>query len=162
MTLRRFVLAALSLGACATNNETAAITFDPCSPLAVAVAPTIGEAERAGVDAAIAAWDARIPTQMVVQSGADSNPRLVVRFMTGSALRAVYWDDSGQIAISSDKLAPEEYPIAIAHEMGHAFGLPHIEPNERASVMNVGNVVLGPTEEDAADVAAIWPSCASE
>ena len=176
-TLRRtapvLFLAALAAfatlpGCTSSGNETAETVFDPCSPLQIALSASVTDAERAGVDAAIAAWNAQLPTQIV--SIADEalyrqTPRaddvLPIEFATKFGLRAAYFDKTGVIIVSSELLAPEEYGVAIAHEMGHAFGLPHIDPKVRASVMNVGNTTVAPTVEDAAEVAALWPSCSA-
>lgn len=136
-------------------------TYDPCSPLTLAVEDGLGDAERRGVEDAIAVWTQVVPARITIGSGTRAPDVLPVRFEPGDTFyRAIYWDAFGEIAISRDRLAPEHYGIALAHEMGHAFGLHHVEPSERISVMNVGNLEQGPTEDDAAGIAALWPSCA--
>jgi len=171
-TLRRTAVLVLSISSFATactsggDNDTAETVFDPCSPLQIALSSSVTDAERAGVDAAIAAWNARLPTQ--IAASADEalyrqTPRaddvLPIEFATKFGLRAAYFDKTGVIIVSSELLAPEEFGVAIAHEMGHAFGLPHVDPSVRPSVMNVGNTTLAPTVEDATEVATLWPSC---
>ena len=49
-----------------------------------------------------------------------------------------------------------ELTVVIAHELGHAMGLQHVEPSARASVMNPGNLVTRPTP---ADNALLVESC---
>jgi hypothetical protein len=153
----------LACSACtsSTGDEEPEIVYDPCSPLTIAVSASATDHEQRGVAGAIAAWHVRLPIQMTIGSGARAEAVLPVRFISDSGLRAVYWDAQGTISINRDLLAVEEYPIAIAHEMGHAFGLPHVGARERASVMNVGNVMLPPTEHDAGEVIARWASCSA-
>lgn len=135
-------------------------TYDPCSPLTLAVEDGISEVELSGVEDAIAAWAGVVPARITIGSGTRATDVLPVRFEPGDTFyRAIYWDAFGEIAISRDRLAPDDYGIALAHEMGHAFGLHHVEPSERISVMNVGNLEQGPTSEDAARIAQLWASC---
>ena len=46
--------------------------------------------------------------------------------------------------------------MTIAHEIGHAFGLWHVKPSVRRSVMNPGNTTVTPTERDVDSVRALW------
>lgn len=134
--------------------------YDPCSPLTISVAPDLGTAELQGIQGAIRAWEGVLPVRLVVGTGDRAVDVLPVRFEAGDTFyRGIYWDAVGEIWIARDALAPEDYALAIAHEMGHAFGLPHIATTERASVMNVGNLEVVPNEEDAAAVRARWASC---
>ncbi len=41
------------------------------------------------------------------------------------------------------------------HELGYSFGLWHVSPDERRSLMNPGNKSIGPTEEDVAEVPSL-------
>jgi hypothetical protein len=154
------LLAASFLG-CAADNEID-IVYDPCSPLTLAVAPDLGVAELRGIEGAIAVWAAVLPTQLEIGSGPRAPDVLPIHFQGGDTpYRGMYLDTFGTIAISRDRLAPEDYPLAIAHELGHAFGLLHVSPDERRSIMNVGNLEIAPTEEDAAKVRGLWASCRS-
>lgn len=145
------------LAACADSIER---TYDPCSPLTLSVDAEISEAELGGVEDAIAAWADVVPVRFTIGSGAQAADVLPIRFEPGDTFyRAIYWDGLGQIAISRDRLAPEDYGIALAHEMGHAFGLHHIELADRVSVMNVGNLEHSPTAADAALIEARWDAC---
>jgi hypothetical protein len=150
----------LAAAACAAPSDEPETIYDPCSPLHVAISPTVTPSERAGVEAAIASWAARLPAQLALQDGGKpADDVLPIVFEHGSGMRGAYWDAEGWISINSDELRAAEYPFAIAHEMGHAFGLPHVDASERVSVMNVGNTTIAPTEADAAAVAALWASC---
>jgi predicted Zn-dependent protease len=46
--------------------------------------------------------------------------------------------------------------VTIAHELGHTFGLWHVHPSTRRSVMNPGNTTITPTERDVDSVRALW------
>jgi predicted Zn-dependent protease len=47
----------------------------------------------------------------------------------------------------------------IAHELGHAFGLVHVSPDTRPSVMNPGNTTVAPNDGDRAALEALWGTC---
>jgi hypothetical protein len=50
-----------------------------------------------------------------------------------------------------------ERAITIAHEVGHAMGLPHVDG--RPSLMNPGNLTLEPQPGDAAALVELWGAC---
>jgi len=153
------VLALLVVAAC-SSKETVETVYDPCSPLTIAIAPDVGEAETRGIEGGILAWSRVLPTQIVVGAGAQATDVLPIRFESGDTFyRGIYWDEVGTISISRDRLAPEDYALAIAHEMGHAFGLLHVPKDERPSIMNVGNLDVTPTEADVAAIRALWATC---
>lgn len=147
------------LAGCAADAHVDTV-YDPCSPLTIAVASDLSAAELSGIEGAILAWQHVLPTQIVVGAGPRSADVLPLRFEPGETFfRGNYWDSLGQIEISRDQLDPEDYALAIAHEMGHAFGLLHVSKEDRPSVMNVGNLEIAPTEEDGAAVRALWATC---
>lgn len=148
----------LSLLAACSSEEVVDTVYDPCAPLTIALAADVGAAELHGVDGAIAAWAGVLPVQIAVGTGARADDVLPIEFAPGDTFyRAIYWDALGTISVGRDRLAAEDYPLAIAHEMGHAFGLLHVD--DRPSVMNVSNLEIAPTAEDAAAVRALWASC---
>jgi hypothetical protein len=49
--------------------------------------------------------------------------------------------------------------IVIAHELGHVFGLAHVEAVTRISLMNPGNVTTPPTAADQLTLEAQWGTC---
>lgn len=159
-SLRHVLLLSVVLAAgCTSQPEEPETVYDPCSPLTLSLSSSATAAERRGVEEAIAAWDARLPVQMVIGDGEQSSSVLPIHFVDASAFRAVYWDGPGYISIARKRLAESEYGLAVAHEMGHAFGLMHVTPDERSSVMNVGNLEIAPTEMDAEELIARWESC---
>lgn len=155
-------IAVLCLGilpSCA-NDEEVRTVYDPCSPLTIVVPDDTTPVEVASIESAIAAWQHVLPARIVVGAGAQASDALPVRFESGDTFfRGIYWDAKGIISISRERLAPEDYPLAVAHEMGHAFGLVHVAATERPSVMNVSNLDVAPTDDDAAAVRVRWETC---
>lgn len=70
-----------------------------------------------------------------------------------------YYDDEAGVVYINDRLRGEDLAITVAHELGHVFGLFHIEKDIRDSVMNRGNLKVPPNREDARAVASIWGHC---
>ena len=155
------VLVVVSLLGC-SSDEVIETTFDPCSGLTIAAGADTTAAELDRVAEAVLAWDAVLPTDVEVTGAPGPAGALQIRFDSGDTFyRALYFDAIGVIRVSREKLDSEDLPLAIAHELGHAFGLFHVDPDERESVMNVGNVEIPPTELDAGEVRALWSSCAA-
>jgi hypothetical protein len=149
--LRVALLAAL-VSACAGGDGVIDVTFDPCAPLGV----DAGGDRRAEVEAAIALWglDTVVP-------GAIDGATLEVRFEAANpAMHGFYDDEAGVIYLNTTLDAdPAARAIVLAHELGHAFGLTHVDAAERASLMNPHNLTIAPTAEDAAALAALWGRC---
>jgi hypothetical protein len=159
----RFLLIAalLPIAACLTD-DTISTTFDPCSPLTIVPGTDTEEHEIQSIEEALGAWERVLPTRVSVASSSGSDGELSIFFESGDTFfRAIYMDQWGEILISREKLAPEDYALAIAHELGHAFGLHHVPAQERASIMNVGNLDIVPSADDAISVSALWDSCSS-
>lgn len=159
--MRCFSLLLVSLAfACGPADDVIDITYDPCSSLTIASAPGNQASEIESIEAAIETWSHVIPTAIEVGPWTEDRSALAIRFESGDTFyRAVYWDQVGEISISREHIDSADYPVAIAHELGHAFGLRHIA--ERPSVMNQGNLEIAPNGEDALAIAALWASCAS-
>ena len=129
--------------------------------MTIAPAEDTRPAELQGIADAVGAWSRVLPTRIEV--GAPSvaaADALTIRFESGDAFyRAIYWDAWGEIAISRARLHEDDYAVAIAHELGHAFGLFHVPADQRLSVMNEGNLEAVPDEVDAQAVADLWAAC---
>ena len=141
------------LVACGGSGDTTIdITHDPCSN--VTLGSSANASQMAGIDGAIGLWGGRgIPLARVAEL-----PAIEIVFERASeAFRGLYDDETGVIHINDGLTELAPLSIVIAHELGHAFGLPHI--TGRASVMNSGNLVTPPNEEDLAALEALWGQC---
>lgn len=134
------------------------LTFDPCQPIAVAVVePT--PARVASVDAAIAMWQA-LGVVGLVRSERPDEAVIGVEFREAASTFHGYYDGAdATIYVNVDLVDPAPRTITIAHELGHALALGHIDPDERTSVMNPGNVLQPPDEGDRRALDAIWAPC---
>ena len=132
------------------------IERDPCAPLGIAMtAPS--EIQAHGVADAIALWRAQGLTGF---DRAGDTTTIELRFeQAAPAFHGYYDPSSGVVYINLDVVDPQPLAIVIAHELGHAFGLVHVDPNERRSLMNAGNLVTTPTDEDRHAIEALWGNC---
>lgn len=159
VVLRYAILAVLLLSSACSANVID-VTYDPCSPLLIVPAEGTQPAELESIEAAVQAWSAVLPTHIELAEPGAEVEGLRVSFDSGDTFyRAMYWDNLGEITISREKLAAADQPMALAHELGHAFGLFHVEKGERLSVMNLHNLDIAPNQEDARAVGELWQAC---
>ena len=142
-----------------------AVTFDPCTAVALVADATATEAQLAGVAAGAALWNSSAASDLlpgsVAGGGSPPGATLPIHFqIAGAPFHGLYDAPSGQIYINDD-LTGEELAITIAHEVGHSFGLVHVSSNERASLMNPANLTVLPTAVDVATLAGLWGQCGS-
>jgi hypothetical protein len=149
----RYLLPTFLLAACTGDRDTTIdITHDPCDGITLRASPATDD-RVAGIDDAIGLW-AGFTTAM---TRVEDRPTIEVVFESSSlAVRGLYDDELGVIHIN-DQLAGDPLSIVIAHELGHAFGLEHVEG--RPSVMNKGNLATPPNDDDLAALEALWGRC---
>ncbi len=138
--------------ACACSAPGDPVTFDPCA-LTIA-APDATAAQLAGIDAALASWNA---LGLAVTRSDVGEVSIMFRVDPATTEYGLY--DDGVIDVNTSVTDPQALAVTVAHELGHAVGLVHIAPATRASVMNPGNLSIAPTPIDAATVAARWGAC---
>src|SRR3954470_7164588 len=151
------MLAAAACAACGDPPASeGAGAHDACAPLAVtAIAAT--PAEQAGIDGALALWRDRGVSAF---DAAAPGPTLDIQFADAAATFHGVYDPAGdRVLINHDLTDPAMLAIVIAHELGHAFGLVHVSPTARMSLMNPGNLVTPPTDADQGAVEALWGHC---
>lgn len=154
------LLLAASLGACAADpadDDTIDVVFDVCQPIELVAADDATLAERRGIELGAAMWTALAPYPLA--GGADAQ-RIEVVFQDAAAAFHGFYDDQRGIVFVNRGLTDEHArAVTVAHELGHSFGLLHIESAARPSVMNPANLVIEPNADDAAALAALWGEC---
>lgn len=154
------MLAAAACAACGDPQVSeGAGAHDACAPLTVTTAAA-SPAEQAGIDGALALWrdhgvaafDAALPEERAAA--------IEIQFADAAAtFHGVYDPAADRVLINRDLTDPATIAIVIAHELGHAFGLFHISPAARRSLMNPGNLLTPPTDADQQAVEALWGRC---
>jgi hypothetical protein len=154
---------ALSAAGCGADPAAAgnAVRFDACQPLALAADGDATAAQLGGMAAAVGLWNRAAATQLAM-AGADASgaaPALPVHFQAAAQPFHGFYDPAAaQVFINLD-LGDHAQAVTIAHEIGHAFGLVHVPPEQRASLMNPGNLDTEPTAADVEALAALWGHC---
>jgi hypothetical protein len=159
LRLYKLLVTAL-LGGCAAGpgDTTLDVTFDVCQPISI-VAANATEVESASIDVALAMWT-DLDAYPLTRGSAEQ--LLEVVFQDAAApFHGLYDDEYGVIYINRRLSDDHQRAVTIAHELGHAFGLWHVERNARTSVMNPANLVIVPNTDDAAELNALWGPCAT-
>lgn len=158
MTATRLLLSAVVLlCACGAPPPPSGpeVVYSPCSPVLVLPEAAATAEELASVEAAITLWKEAGLTAL--STGAlDAASQVPVRFDDAfAAFHGLYEPSSGVVFINR-KLAGSERDVTVAHELGHALGLPHVPKEERASLMNPGNLTVPPSAEDLDQLRRQW------
>jgi hypothetical protein len=151
------MLAAAACAACGDPHAfEGAGAHDACAPIAITTS-TATPAEQAGIDAALALWRDR-----GVSAFDAPAPGLTIdiQFADAAAVfHGVYDPTADRVLINRDLVDPATVAIVVAHELGHVFGLVHVSPAARRSLMNPGNLVTPPTDADQQAVEGLWGRC---
>ena len=142
-----------------TDDRVLDITYDPCDVRVLTDGDATDE-ELQNLDAAFELWNRSGGFRLQRSEPGSSQPQpLIVHFRSSLGPFHGYYDDEvGEISIHRG-LQDRAEAVTIAHELGHAFGLWHVKPSARRSVMNPGNTTFTPTERDVDSVRALWGTC---
>jgi hypothetical protein len=142
-------------------DTTIDLVHDVCASTSITVHdPT--DAQRVGIDGALTLWRDHGVRRLSMGpgDGAVDDAAIELRFEAAAPpFHGLYDDETGVVYINRGILEPTALAIVIAHELGHSFGLPHVDAAERHSLMNPGNLVTPPTEADQAAIEALWGPC---
>lgn len=154
----RSLLLSLALCACGAPQATAVeVVYSPCTSVHLSPQADTTQSERESIIDAVALWRAVGVTALTLSEPTDLEEEAVpLRFKDAAAVfRGVYEPSSGLVSINRG-LDGTERTITIAHELGHALGLPHVKLETRSSVMNPGNLTVLPTAEDVEALQQRW------
>jgi hypothetical protein len=156
---RRCLLVIVLATGCAAPDESIDRVFDPCALSLVAPQAT-AEEHRSIVDA-LTLWNFAAGTLLGLdEDGTVETLGLEVRFDDAPlAFHGLYDDERGIVFINRQLSDEPARTITVAHELGHSFGLGHVENGERPSLMNPANVSVEPTADDVAALRQLWGSC---
>ena len=151
----------------AENDAVIDIVYDPCDQISIRVATDTAPRELAAIDSATELWRA-VSNVKITRNAANTtrnataaDQTLEILFEDASLVfRGVYQDEIGNIIVNRRLADPDDLAITVAHELGHAFGLPHIDA--RPSVMNSGNLEVLPIPADIDALSERWGPCVRE
>src|SRR5687767_1685578 len=123
----------LSLGCSTEVDSSIDLVHDACAPLVLVPEEGTRPTEQDAIDMAIDLWNGRAGTLL---SRGDGGGLPVVFDEAGLAFRGLYDDENGIVFVNRRLEELEPMSITVAHEVGHAFGLTHVDRDERPSVMN--------------------------
>jgi Matrixin len=156
-----------ALAACSGADQPAYVPRDPCATLAIIASPATA-VERDGITDALALWRERGVAAFDPATGVtspapapDAAPDAIeVHFDdAASVFHGVYDPDTDRVIINRGITDRATIAIVVAHELGHVFGLSHITASTRVSLMNPGNLVTPPTDDDQRTLEARWGVC---
>ena len=157
------LLPLLSVACGPVADTTIDTVFDPCAPLVIDPAEPVSPAQRDSISDGISMWN-RIAGAALTLGSPDLDdgdaPRIPVRFDdAGAFFHGLYDDEAGVVYVNDGIDDDHARSVTVAHELGHAFGLLHVNVDHDASVMNDGNLKTEPNDYDVDQLAAMWGHC---
>lgn len=135
------------------------ILYNPCDDVVIDVGDGTTSAELSSIDEALAMW-AAVGLGTLTREPVPGAQRIPLWFDEAAPFfYGVYQPAIGDVVINRALSNQRDRSITIAHELGHAFGLLHVDGDIRSSVMNAGNLTVAPTAEDVAALGRYWGRC---
>jgi len=135
------------------------VVFDVCQTLVLSPEGDLTEEQALSIDDAIEMWN-RLGDSRLTREEISLAPRLPIRFEEAAAnFHGVYEDEIGVVYVNLALVDRHERAVTIAHEVGHAFGLVHVDRDQRLSVMNQGNLEVEPLSDDGEALSTLWGDC---
>src|SRR5882757_6117211 len=105
------------------------LTFNACAPLDIGLPPGLTAEQLQGVTDAVAMWNQAASTALGSTAASEpiAGPMVPLAFQAAAPpFHGLYDNQEGRIFINQDLTDVAPLSITIAHEIGHAFGLPHV------------------------------------
>jgi hypothetical protein len=152
-----------ALAACSADSPESYSARSPCAALTLTITGA-SSAQRDGIAAAIALWQDRGVSAFEAPAGAAdaAADALEIRFDAAAATFHGIYDPAADRVLINRDLGAATLGIVIAHELGHVFGLVHVSPDARRSLMNPGNLSTPPTDDDQRTLEALWGRCRAD
>jgi hypothetical protein len=142
----------------ASASEGPAVVYDPCQTTFVLARSDTNVAQRAAIADALGLWEqAGGPRLALTDADPDAQVLPIGFDAAAPAFFGLYRPDRGDILINSQLGDPRARAITVAHELGHAFGLPHVTGHQ--SLMNPGNLRIPPAADDAQQIFDLRQTC---
>jgi hypothetical protein len=143
---------------CSGDVQRFQLLFDPCSPLVLEPEPDATDEQLEIIEESLALWHDVFAHEATLDEVPGAR-RLPVQFRDDIWYFGRFNDVRGHLEVATWLDDPEVMAIVLAHELGHAFNLYHVDPDDRLSVMNRGNTDVAPTPGDADELAGLWGDC---
>jgi len=141
-----------------SQDTTIDIVSDVCQPTTIVAPADATSAQLASIDAALAMWG-HLGFDRLSRGDQGVQEIAIVFEDAAEIFHGLYDDEHGVVYINRALSDDHQRAVTVAHELGHAFGLLHVDPDTRVSVMNPANLFVEPNDGDGGELVALWGSC---